>query len=304
MSSGGRLKPLRLSTGLAFSLLAVLFAAFFFLNRVSPSAVDLRAGGFVEVRFTRPVADGPRTLRGGPDAALAQAIAQAQISVDMAIYDLDLWSVRDALLRADRRGVPVRLVVEADNLDSPELYDLIAAGIPVAADGYDWLMHDKFTVIDGREVWTGSMNYTVRDGYFNNNNLLRLVSDDVASAYAEEFEEMFVDDTFGSFSPPGDGRSARLSDGTDLEIYFSPDDQPLRRLLELVELGAIADRLPGLRFHLLRPGPGHDCGRAAGGCRARRDRNRSGGQSGKPMGSVRTGGTRCAARRQSRQHAS
>lgn len=235
MPPGGRLKRLRLSTGLAFLLLAALFAAFVALNRSTEPAPSLRVGGFLEVRFTRPVADGPRSLRGGPDADLAQAIDQAQSSVDMAIYDLNLWSVRDALLRAERRGVRVRLVVETDNLDSPELYDLIAAGIPVVADGWDWLMHDKFTVIDGREVWTGSMNYTVRDGYFNDNNLLRLVSDDVAAAYAEEFEEMFVEDTFGAFSPPGDGRTARLSDGTEVEVYFAPDDRPLRRLLALVE---------------------------------------------------------------------
>ena len=32
-------------------------------------------------------------------------IDQARISVDMAIYDLNLWSLRDALIDAHRRGV-------------------------------------------------------------------------------------------------------------------------------------------------------------------------------------------------------
>ena len=52
-------------------------------------------------------------------------------------------------------------------------------------------MHDKFTVIDGREVWTGSMNYTVNDAYFNDNNLIRLRDSAAAQAYAAEFDEMF-----------------------------------------------------------------------------------------------------------------
>ena len=227
--SGARARAAVLS-----ALLLVLFLVFL---RASPFAIRPPApevSGAIEVRFSRPVTDGPRSLRGGPDAALAEAIDRAGRSVDMAIYDLDLWSLRDALLGAEARGVRVRLVVEADNLGSPEIYDLIAAGIPVVADGWEPLMHDKFTVIDGREVWTGSMNYTVRDAYFNDNNLLRLISSSLAQAYTDEFDEMFQDGAFGAFSPSGVGQRARLSDGSEVEVYFAPDDRPLEKLLALV----------------------------------------------------------------------
>lgn len=250
-AGGGGLTPVRRRALVGLAALAGLLLVFLWRSRPPRSAADPSAGGFLEIRFTRPVLEGPRPLRGGPDAALAEAIDGAQTSVDMAVYDLDLWSVRDALLRADERGVSVRLVVEADNLGSPEVYDLIAAGIPLVADGWDWLMHDKFTVIDRSEVWTGSMNYTVRDGYFNDNNLLRLVSSDVAQAYADEFDEMFLEETFGPFSPPGQGRRAVLGDGTEVEVYFAPDDRPRERLLTLVN-GA-RERIDFLAFAFTSP---------------------------------------------------
>jgi hypothetical protein len=191
--------------------------------------------GDVEVRFTRPAGMGPQILRGGPDQALAQAIDGAGESVDMAIYDLDLASIRQALLRANARQVDVRLVVESDNLDNPEIHALIAAGVPVVADGRPPLMHDKFTVIDEREVWTGSMNYTVNDAYYNDNNLIRLVSAPAALAYDAEFSEMFDQSSFGALSTLGAGAQAVALPGRSVEIYFSPEDGASARIVELIE---------------------------------------------------------------------
>jgi phosphatidylserine/phosphatidylglycerophosphate/cardiolipin synthase-like enzyme len=230
--------PRRLSRSLRRSLLFAILLLVLFLvflrtsSRPSPGPAGT-ASGSIEVFFSRPDA-ASASFRGGPDAHLAQAIDAAQRTIEMAIYDLDLWSVRDALLRAHARGVDVRLVVESDNLDQPELAALIAAGIPVVADELESLMHDKFTVLDDREVWTGSMNYTVNDAYRNDNNLVRLRSASAAEVYRDEFEEMFSARAFGALSPPGEGRSLRLDDGSKLEIYFAPDDRPLPRLLELI----------------------------------------------------------------------
>ncbi|MDH5508038.1 MAG: phospholipase D-like domain-containing protein, partial [Anaerolineae bacterium] len=119
---------------------------------------DTTATDWYTVYFSQP---GSGTLRGGPDAALAAAIDAARASVDAAIYDLNLWSIRDALLAAQRRGVTVRIVTESDNLDRPELQELIAAGIEVLGDRREALMHNKFVVIDRYEVWSGSMNLTL-----------------------------------------------------------------------------------------------------------------------------------------------
>jgi phosphatidylserine/phosphatidylglycerophosphate/cardiolipin synthase-like enzyme len=227
-----RLRP-HLAPVAALLALALLFL-FLYVRRQPAPTVNPEPpadGPPSAASFTVPAAAEALALRGGPDAAVVRSIEGAERTIDMAMYDLNLWSVRDALLEAETRGVEVRLVMERDNMGAPVVEALAAAGIPIVGDTDEGLMHDKFTVIDGREVWTGSMNLTVSDAYYNNNNLLHLVSQEVAGAYTAEFEEMFVDGRFGPLSPRGDG--LRTADG-ELELYFSPDDGVAARLIELL----------------------------------------------------------------------
>lgn len=175
-----------------------------------------------------------RGYRGGPDRELAQAIESARLSVDVAVLDLDLWSVRDALIAAHRRGVSVRMVVESEYLAGKELQEIQDAGIPVLGDRREGLMHNKFVVIDRAEVWTGSMNYTVSEAYRNNNNLIRLRSPVLAENFTTEFEEMFVDDLFGPGSPANTPHPAFSVDGIQVEVYFSPDDGVTQHLAALI----------------------------------------------------------------------
>ena len=190
--------------------------------------------GWYTVYFSDPGGPHAKSLRGGPDAELAEAIDQARLSVDAAIYNLDLWSIRDALVEAHRRGVAVRVVTESEYLDNPEIQQLQEAGIPVLGDRREGLMHNKFVVIDRLEVWTGSMNFTVNGAYRNDNNLIRVQSSRLAKDYIAEFEEMFVDDQFGPGSAAQTPFTSFSVDGTLLEVYFSPDDGTASRLLDLI----------------------------------------------------------------------
>ncbi len=185
--------------------------------------------------FTQPEAPSSNSLRGGPDRDLAEAIRAARASVEVAAHQLNLWSLRDALIDAHRRGVSVRLVVESDYLDEPEVKALISAGVPVLGDRREGLMHNKFVIIDHREVWTGSMNFTINGAYRNNNNLVRIRSSKLADDYLTEFEEMFVDDLFGPGSTANTPYPSISLDGVLLEVYFSPDDGTAGRLIELIQ---------------------------------------------------------------------
>ena len=202
---------------------------------VESTAVDLSA--WFNIYFTDPKSPSAESFRGGPDAKLAAAIQEARVSVDMAIFDLNLWSLRDALINAFRRGVTVRLVIESDNLDEPEIQDLLEVGISILGDRREGTMHNKFVVIDRSEVWTGSMNFTTTDGYLNDNSLLRVRSARLAEDYTTEFNEMFEDDLFGP-----DVRSATpypelKVEGVPIEVYFSPDDGVASHLQELIQSG-------------------------------------------------------------------
>jgi phosphatidylserine/phosphatidylglycerophosphate/cardiolipin synthase-like enzyme len=188
----------------------------------------------IRVYFTDPEAAQSATYTGGPDQVLAQAIDRARLSVEMAAYSLNLWSIRDALLRAQRRGVQVRLVMESDNMDDSEVQDLLAAGIPIVGDQREGLMHDKFVILDRTEVWTGSLNYTVGGAYRDNNNLVRIQSPDAARRYAAEFDRMYSLGFFGPEKPVDPLRVELDLDGTPLEFFFSPQGGTAPHLVALI----------------------------------------------------------------------
>jgi phosphatidylserine/phosphatidylglycerophosphate/cardiolipin synthase-like enzyme len=188
----------------------------------------------IEVFFTDPVAPNADKLIGGPDEQLAAAINQAQTSVDMAMYNLSLKSITDALLNAHKRSVKVRMVMESDSLSNERPQQLKDAGIPIIGDGHETLMHNKFTIIDGQEVWTGSLNLTVDGTYKDNNNLVRIRSTHFAKNYTNEFEKMFTRDKFGQDKISDTPYPVLTIDGKRVEVYFSPQDGVLQHLVNLV----------------------------------------------------------------------
>jgi len=203
-----------------------------------PKATDLPLPDWISIYFTNPDDPNAGSFRGGPDAALAEAIQGARMRVDVAIYHLNLWSIRDALLDAHRRGVQVRMVTESDNMDEEEIQQLIEAGIPVLGDRRESLMHNKFVVIDGAEVWTGSMNFTTTGAYRNDNALLRIRSSRLAENYTAEFEEMFLEDHFGDDIGSATPNPSLTINGVQIETYFSPDDGVAEHIKALIDSAA------------------------------------------------------------------
>lgn len=193
------------------------------------------ATAWLDIYFTDPSAPHAADFTGGPDESLAAAIDQARLSVDMAAYSLDLWSIRDALVHAHQRGVVVQMVMESDNMDNQEVQQILDAGIPVIGDQREGLMHNKFVVIDRSAVWTGSMNYTTSGTYEDNNNLICIRSTKVAEDYTTEFNQMFVENLFGPDKPVATPNPGLTIDGNPVEIYFSPDNGVAAHILALLQ---------------------------------------------------------------------
>ena len=186
------------------------------------------------VYFSDPDSPSAGSFRGGPDTALAEAIRNARISVDAAIYHFNLWSIRDALIAAHEAGVNVRVVLESDNMDEVEAQDLVNAGIEVLGDRRESLMHNKFVVIDSDSVWTGSMNFTINGAYYNDNHLVQIQSSQLAENYRTEFDEMFVQDLFGDDTVENTPYPSITVNGIQVETYFSPDDHTADRIVALI----------------------------------------------------------------------
>lgn len=190
------------------------------------------------VYFTTPEQDLAVENGEGVERYLVEAIDSAKSSLDIAIYNFTLKSVSDAAIRAHQRGVTVRIVMESDNMDSNSVQRMVNAGIPIVGDFQPGSMHNKFVVIDGYEVWTGSANLSAGAFYTDNNNLLRIRSTQVAENYTVEFEEMFYDNLFGQNTKAATPNPEVKVDGMSVETYFSPDDKAANHLIALIQNSA------------------------------------------------------------------
>ncbi|MBC8506468.1 MAG: DUF1669 domain-containing protein [Anaerolineales bacterium] len=205
------------------------------LPTVTDTIESISTSDWITIFFSDPDSPTAGSYRGGPDGDLVSAIDEARFSVDAAIYHLNLWSIRDALISAHERGVTVRVVTESDNLDEQEIQELIDAGITVVSDRRESLMHNKFVVIDSHEVWTGSMNFTVNGAYKNDNNLLQIRSSRLAENYVAEFEEMFNDDFFGDYIVDNTPHPSLDIQGIRVDTSFSPDDGTADEIIDLIQ---------------------------------------------------------------------
>jgi len=158
----------------------------------------------------------------------------AQKTIDVAIYDFDLPVLSEALIAAAQRGVRVRVVTDTDAMEEVTIQSLIAAGILVVDDQRSAIMHDKFVVMDGVTVWTGSMNFTRNDAYRNNNNFVEITSTRLAQNYTTEFEEMFTQREFGPGADVPTPNAAFTINETVIENYFSPDDGVAAHILDVL----------------------------------------------------------------------
>lgn len=170
------------------------------------------------------------TPADGLFSALAQ---QATSSIDIALYDFNRASVRDALLAAKQRGVAVRVV--GDDLDAIDpayaafYQSIAAAGIPLVTDTTDSLMHNKFAVFDGAVTWTGSANFSDNAFVRNGENIVVITSTVVAEIYGAEFAEMFGGKFHGA-KADNTAHSATVA-GSPVEVAFAPTDGVEARMI-------------------------------------------------------------------------
>lgn len=198
---------------------------------------------------------------------MADFVGEAKSTIDIAIYDFRLRDqaatiVADALRAQTRKGVQVRIVYDravdgaADaipaaspsHLESdqkpPGTESFVRSFADVAqlkgVTGYRVLMHNKYIVRDvssaGAAVFTGSSNYTNDSWGLQDNNLLCLRSQQLASYYARDFTDMWSRGKIVDSIGYRDAGTVHLND-VPVTIAFTPGESPAV-LKEIV--GAIA----------------------------------------------------------------
>lgn len=192
---------------------------------------------WIDLYFTTPGAARTMPPSGSPgrlDERLTATLDGAQRSIDMAIYDLELDNVADALVRAHRRGVRVRLVTDTDNAKLAQVERVRKAGVPVVEDNRGPIMHHKFVVLDGEAVWTGSWNFTPKDTFQYDNNAALIRSRDLAENYTAEFEKMFTGRKFGPTKPKEVPNPTIEIGGVTVETVFEAEGNAPARIIERI----------------------------------------------------------------------
>ncbi len=169
--------------------------------------------------------------------ALINALNGATTSISFAVYGFNgSEEILDALYRAKARGVNVRGVVDSyasGNYPYRSTQQVIDRLGTVVQDNDDRIMHNKFFVIDGRYVWTGSTNisrFEIDAEYYSDNSVL-IDLPALATEYQKEFEEMYS----GHFHTNKTDNTVHvfpmLPDGTVMESYFGPTDDALHKAI-------------------------------------------------------------------------
>lgn len=167
--------------------------------------------------------------------AIIQKIDEAEVSIDVAAYNINRNDIVSALNRAANRGVRVRYIAEGENANTA-LNTSLAFNV-LKRDDEDGIMHHKFLIIDATEemdswVITGSTNLTTQQIATDNNNALFIQDQSLAQIFEMEFEEMWGSSTsipntnlsrFGQFKNDNTPKWLMVGD-VPMEIYFSPSD--------------------------------------------------------------------------------
>lgn len=194
-------------------------------------AGNLQFGEPIQVFFV----PGQEQDKSAAEEALAALINSAQKKILCAFHDFELETIAHALIARHAAGVNVALVSDSDYSGRPGLILCRDAGIPVIFDKRSALMHNKFCVVDGQYVWTGSTNITRNCMYDNNNNSILIVSAELAANFAAEFEEMFLQHQFGPRSPQNTRWPTVTVGDAEVECYFAPEDGVQEKIVARLE---------------------------------------------------------------------
>ena len=134
---------------------------------------------------------------GGVRERLVAEIRRAQSTLDIAIYSFTADEIRDALIQARSRGVQIRILADTGQAGNqgqggeiPTLQDL-GFNVRLLAGLQNGIMHNKYMIVDGRLLVTGSYNWSVSAENYNFENAVLVQGSALVQAYIEDFNRMW-----------------------------------------------------------------------------------------------------------------
>jgi len=134
------------------------------------------------------------SLSDNPQKAIINNINQAQASINIAMYIFTDREIALPLIKARERGVKVRLYLDQDQVDYQYSQSrfLVQRGIKTRISTNNYIMHNKFAIIDNRILLTGSYNWTFSANNRNDENLMVIDDPGIIEIFQNQFVNLWT----------------------------------------------------------------------------------------------------------------
>jgi len=134
------------------------------------------------------------SLYDNPQKEIIKNINQAEAFINIAMYIFTDREIALPLIRARERGVKVRLYLDQDQVDYKYSQSrfLVQKGIKTRISTNNYIMHNKFAIIDNRLLFTGSYNWTFFANNRNDENLMIIDDPKIIEIFQNQFVNLWT----------------------------------------------------------------------------------------------------------------
>jgi len=134
------------------------------------------------------------SLSDNPQKEIIKNINQAQAFINIAMYIFTDREIALPLVKAQERGVKVRLYLDKDQVEYQYSQSsfLVQKGIKTRISSNKYIMHNKFAIIDNRILLTGSYNWTFSANNRNDENLMVIDDTELIKIFQNQFVNIWT----------------------------------------------------------------------------------------------------------------
>ncbi len=134
------------------------------------------------------------SLSDNPQKEIIKNINQAQASINIAMYIFTDREIALPLIKAQERGVKVRLYLDKEQIEYQYSQSrfLVQKEINVRISSNNYIMHNKFAIIDNRILLTGSYNWTFSANNRNDENLMVIDDPEIIEIFQNQFVNLWT----------------------------------------------------------------------------------------------------------------
>lgn len=131
----------------------------------------------------------------GPLKELLTILLNTKSSIDLCMYVLSFPALADIVIQLQEKAVEIRIIVDGreDEALRSQVGRLSNRGIRIRQneESYSILMHNKFAILDGSLLLTGSFNWTKTAVLLNYDNILVTSQPAIVEQYQRQFDHLW-----------------------------------------------------------------------------------------------------------------